>query len=645
MINIYTLVFYTSLLFIFTIIGQNLAQLFSKKKEILAIEFYPIIGLGFFSIICTTLYISINLSVNSLRIIFYIIFLLSILLNIFFYKNFINTFKNFCKIFFKVFPIFILFFILYLIYGENFYTFRGNYYDIFTQLSQGLIFEQSKFDSLPKLLLKEGFSVLNYSGFNDQLISNDYSKIHYNYSLSNIFARPFNALLLAFFFNFKILNLFQINYIFKIFFISLNFLSVSLLTNSIFESKKIFYKLLPYIYIFSTWGFYSFEIDALGHLTSQSFFWSIIALTFLVYKKNSFDFIEIIYFIILLSALFIIYPTFLFIISTLLIFILFHLKNFFLKNIKYIIYIVLGFLLLNALIFTYFINISLGETGKPDYWTYFGSFILGRESIVLDQNLINNVKSIILMDISDLDKLYEIIKINFSEGFIFIPINILMSFFGLYFLTPGSIYELYSYPLLIINIFILYLIILNLKNSFQTIFIKEKAKYYILAKITIFYVLLSLILFLTGRYYGLIKIYFFFSPILFYVVFSFINNSNKIKNIFLLPLFFCLMFPVYKYSDNNYGINRPDSFPSIISRYQKQDILWKIDKNKLNCKEYLIDNSSFYNDAHYNNRILVDGYVSLYLDFFKKKEISINLNTNGICKIMFQNGEFKIINN
>ena len=105
------------------------------------------------------------------------------------------------------------------------------------------------------------------------------------------------------------------------------------------------------------------------------------------------------------------------------------------------------------------------------------------------------------------------------------------------------------------------------------------------------------------------------------------------------------MFPVYKYSDNNYGINRPDSFPSIISRYQKQDILWKIDKNKLNCKEYLIDNSSFYNDAHYNNRILVDGYVSLYLDFFKKKEISINLNTNGICKIMFQNGEFKIINN
>ena len=84
MINIYTLVFYTSLLFIFTIIGQNLAQLFSKKKEILAIEFYPIIGLGFFSIICTTLYISINLSVNSLRIIFYIIFLLSILLNIFF---------------------------------------------------------------------------------------------------------------------------------------------------------------------------------------------------------------------------------------------------------------------------------------------------------------------------------------------------------------------------------------------------------------------------------------------------------------------------------------------------------------------------------------------------------------------------------
>ena len=105
------------------------------------------------------------------------------------------------------------------------------------------------------------------------------------------------------------------------------------------------------------------------------------------------------------------------------------------------------------------------------------------------------------------------------------------------------------------------------------------------------------------------------------------------------------MFPVYKYSYNNYGINRPDSFPSIISRYQKQDILWKIDKNKLNCKEYLIDNSSFYNDAHYNNRILVDGYVSLYLDFFKKKEISTNVNTNGTCKIMFKKGKFEIINN
>ena len=645
MINIYILGFFTGLLFIFTIVGQNLTQLFSKKKEILLIEFYPIIGLGFFSIIVTTLYISINFSVSYIRLIFYFIFFFFIFLNIFFYKNFFYTLKIFIKIFIKIFPILFFFLFLTIIYGENFYVFRGNYYDIFTQLSQGLIFEQNNHNDLSKLLLKQGFIAEKFTGFNDQIITNEFSKIHYNYSLQNIFLRPFNALILAFFFNFKILSLFEINYVLKILFLSLNFLSVNLLVHTIFNQQNFFYKLLPYVYIFSTWSLYSVDIDALGHLTSQSFFWSIIALTTLIYKKYEFEFLNIIYFIILLSALLIIYPTFLFIILALLVFLLLNAKDFFLKNIKSLSYIIVGYLIINSLIFTYFINISLGETGRPDYWTYFGSFILGRESVVLDQSVTAYIKTIISKDISYFEKLYEIIKVNFSEGYIFIPINIFLSFFGLYFLTPSSFYDYLSYLLLPISIFLLYLIILNFKNGLKIIFHKEKEKYFILGRVTIFYVLLSIVLFLTGRYYGLIKVYFFFSPIIFFLGYAFIKNSNKLNNFLLLPLFFCLIFPIYKYSDYNHGINRLDSFPSIISKYQKQDIIWKIDKNQLTCNEYLIDNSDFYNEAHYNNRILADGYVSLYLDFLQKNEISINVNIDRVCKIRFQKGKFKVINN
>ena len=54
-----------------------------------------------------------------------------------------------------------------------------------------MIFEKNNFNDLSKLLLSEGFNELNFSGFNDQLTSNDYSKAHYSYSLSNIFQRSF----------------------------------------------------------------------------------------------------------------------------------------------------------------------------------------------------------------------------------------------------------------------------------------------------------------------------------------------------------------------------------------------------------------------------------------------------------------------
>ena len=630
--------------FIFTILGQNATHLLLKKKDYNFIEYYPIIGLGIFSIISTTSYIVFNFHISEIRYIFYGLFTLILIINIFFLKNLTDVLKSSLKLFCNILPIYLFFIALALIYGENFYVFRGNYYDIFTQLSQGLIFERNNFSNIENLLLSENFKQENFSGFNEQLAKKEFTKNHYYFSLSNLYMRPFNAILLAFIFNFKYLDLFQINFILKILFLSLNFLSFKILVKTIFKIDNFFYKILPYVFIFSFWNIYNFEIDALGHFTSLSFFWACISLMIYSYDKKKINNVSLLYFIILLSSLLIIYPTILFIILILILFILFQLKNFLLKNLKYILFVIIGFFITCSLIIPYFINISLGETGSPDYWSYFGAFILGRESIVLDEENIKLVKFIISSDIALFEKLYEILKLNFNEGYIFIPLNIISSYFGFYFLTPGKVSDLISYFLLILNFIIIFSLYINLKNSLKLIFINNKKKYLILNKVFIFYIIFSLFLLIFGKFYGLIKLYFFFSPFIFLIGFGFINQFNNLNFFKVLPLMLCVIFPIYKYSENNYGIGRLDSFPSIINENQKKNIQWKVKKNELTCNQYYIDNSNFPNKAHYNNRILSDGFVSLYLDFFNKNEISDKQITDSTCKIKFENEKFIIKN-
>ena len=76
-------------------------------------------------------------------------------------------------------------------------------------------------------------------------------------------------------------------------------------------------------------------------------------------------------------------------------------------------------------------------TRNNDWWGYFGSFLIGKENLVLDQSFVLEIKFL-------LSKLnfQELVKYlhdkHFSSAYYFIYLNILPSLSGLYFITPGK---------------------------------------------------------------------------------------------------------------------------------------------------------------------------------------------------------------
>jgi hypothetical protein len=112
-------------------------------------------------------------------------------------------------------------------------------------------------------------------------------------------------------------------------------------------------------------------------------------------------------------------------------------------------------------------------------------------------------------------------------------------------------------------------------------------------------------------------------------------NAIKLNKSYLVLL---LLFPLYKFSTNNDGIGRYDTFPSIINPKYKKNVNWELnDSQYLACSEVFINSKD----------PIINGYVSIKLRDMGFKHLgphTYNLKSNNIllknCKIDLKKNKF-----
>lgn len=593
----------------------------------------PILGLSTIILFSYYFYFNFNLPINEIII----LFLISSLIILFYSFKKKNVFSEFYNILTFSLPIFIIFILIALIYGEQFYIFRGNYWDNMNYISSGLLVRDSVFSEIIEL---------------KELNINDEQALYHN-GTKNIFVRPISNVLLAIFFYFKISNIFFTCFLFKVFLITQIFCSFYFLVSKFKIEKKYF---LSVIFIFSFWVLYVFEIDAQSHLGSIAFFVSIIGV--LIHKNNKLIFLNKSHanvFLLLCVSLFIFYPEIYTIFSLFFfIFIFLHINSINIikyewKNFLYLLFLFL-FLTLPTYSTSYLgllLQTKIAINPSIDYWGYYGLFLLGDAIELVSEENIKFVKNLF----SDNQKFINFFPVmqNFfiNEGYYLIPINILPSLAGLYYLTIGKIENNLDYLYLLITLLINIYIFSILKRNIRNIFSRTNKIKIIFLSFFLITIFLSLIFIINGNYWILIKLYFFVSPIIFLFLSLRIYKNNNKK--FKLNIFFIILlsiFPFYKYSISNDGIGRLDSFPSIINPIYKKEINWNLD-----TKELIECNSvNFYSADR-----IIDGYMAIKLydlgfKYNNKKNYKMNKNRledrkNHLCEVKLINSNFKIIKN
>lgn len=621
---------------IFWFIGNSVQILALKKNNIYLSSPLGFIISGLFII---NAYIFFQLSINTIFILFLSIFLLSFIFSIF--KK--NTFKHYIKFFIISLPLLILFIFSLLLFDENFYAFRGNIWDHFVNVALALTYGKANFNEIGILLNKEKFIKTT---FEELIKNNNLSKIYYTLSFPNILARPGPSVFTSVIFKFKFLNIYLVSYALKSIYLIMCYLSFIFFLREInLKTKsKITIFLVSIIFTLSFWPLYIFEADAISQLFVYSA--SIIFFSYLIkifFLNNKYKIEDCIILSLCFSFIFIFYETQAVVFALLLLSIFFIKLKTCIKNFKILLPAILFFIIVTfpRLYQSIFMAYNYSNV-TVDFWTYFGSFILGRESVILDPIYVDKIKNLLNENNSYFFVFKKIIDFNFTEKYFFILFNIFPSFLGFYFITPGALFFdssiILTFILFILSCYVLFLFYKNIKNM-----IFNRSIYLDFFKIIfIFYVGLSLILLFKNNFYGLVKIYFYFSPIWFILIFFQFNDTYKSLiggvNIFLLLIM--STFFIYKYSLYNFGIGRIDSFPSTLKKELKISQNWSL--KKIQFTDCLI--------VHLNiNDYLQNTYISMYLDSknvnyinnFYKNNLSDNKQK---CSLVNKNGTFVIIN-
>jgi hypothetical protein len=621
---------------IFWFIGNGTQVLTTKENNI-----YLSAPLGFIisGLLIINAYVLFQLSIFTIFILFIIFFLLFFIYSVL-QKN---TFKHYIKVSIIYLPLLFLLILSLLLFDENFYAFRGNVWDHFTNIALALTLNKINFNEIGILLNNEKFTQIP---FEELLKKIDYSKIYYTLSLPNILDRIGPPVFTSVIFEFKILNIYLISYLLKIIYLILSYLSFIFFLNKIYYISRnvinIFF--ISLIFSLSFWTLYIFESDAISQLfvySASIIFFSYIFEIFFFSKKFKIE--NLIFLSLSFSFIFLFYESQGVVLALLLLLIFFIKLNTCIKNFK----ILAPAALLSIIVIfpRLYQNISLAfhySNAKVDYWTYFGSFILGRESIILDSVYVDKIKSLLDGSNSYFFVLEKIIQLNYNEKYFFILFNVFPSFLGFYFITPGLLqYDSSIFLTIIFFVASCYVLILFYKNIKNIIL--QKSDYSNFFKVIIFfYLFFSLILFFKNNFYGLVKIYFYFSPIWFILIFFQFKKSKKnfISGVNIFLLLIMSTFFIYKFSQYNFGIGRVDSFPSTLKKELKISQNWSLKQIKftdcsiihLNVKDYL-----------------QNIYVSMYLDSKKIHYIN-NFNNSNIsetqkkCSLLSKYGSFYIIN-
>ena len=138
-------------------------------------------------------------------------------------------------------------------------------------------------------------------------------------------------------------------------------------------------------------------------------------------------------------------------------------------NIKILLFSILFFLIFTVSSFEVnykFILIQLNQALNPnvDWWGYFGAFIFGKKSLILDPEYVEIIKNTILnKNIIELVNQFYFDHIN--QGYNYLLLNLIPSFFGLYYLTVDNTINNFKYIsvtlIILLNIYILHI----LKNN------------------------------------------------------------------------------------------------------------------------------------------------------------------------------------
>ncbi len=594
-----TLIFFFIIILLFFLIFLSIGSIANSKLNIINrnnILDLILFGYSIFVLVSFHSYFVFNLNFEYLMFVLITILTLFLLkFNKLFFKNADFFINNLLIILF----ILIFFCLPTFIYGEQFYVFRGNYWDNFNYLSSAILFSKFDFFYLKSLNLQNSYQ--NFQSIDGIIVY-----------------RPFINYFLSIFLKFKIFDLFLLNFIFKVFLSIINFFAfVSFL--DIFKSlkKKVKY-LLSIVLTFSFFSLYIIEIEALSHLASISLF--LFSIKFLYLFDKEFQIRNLIFFSIPSSALFIIYPE-IFIIFGIIAssFILFKLKKSKFKNlIKNIIVCSTFFIFLTILSFEVnykflLLQISQALNVNIDWWTYFGAFIFGRENLVLDIEYIklieDNLKNKNLINLSKMFFLD-----HFENGYKLFYLNFIPSISGLYYLTVGKIENnnlfLYFFIILFLNLYLIFIICKNSTYLFKNENIPLKINILLISFIIIY-------LLIKGNFWTIIKIYTYCFPFIF--IFLSIDLKKKQINKIILILF--IIFPIYKYTSFNNGIGKLDSFPSIINKDYKNKINWNLDKNKLKkCKNIYTNETDYFVRAYINMKALYYdiNFINLFDDDNKK---------------------------
>lgn len=619
---IYLLIFFYSIF----ITGFSFLRIINYKSFFF-LEF--ITGVSLILIFSNFFYFILNFNLKEI-----ILFLLlySIFFSIFCYKE--NIIKKFFSL--ELFLIFIVIsfgVLISLYYGEQFYVFRGNHYDHTWYVANSVLIKKFRFFDY-------------YGFFNDLNLTFVIKNLD-----QNLFERPAAALFMSFFLYPKFVDIFFSAFIFKFFLVSLSGLSFLYFIKIYLKNKILDHIILFFFFCFSFWTLYIFEIDALSQLFFLIYFIFLIKFFTKLFIDNNIDKKNIIIFTINLSAGFLIYPQqFLILLLIITIFFIFDRRKyiifFFYKNYQRLFIFLLLFFFFTSPHYqaTYGDFYKTYQTSiiKVDWWGYYGAFILGSESIVLNRDIVEILKKIIQNNDSIIFLLKNIINYNFDNEYYFIFFNIPISLLGFYFLTPSDGINLKNIFLFFLCTYITYYILVNIFHNICIILksynSKIKSLYLSLFFSFSFIFFINLIDF---RIWQLVKLYFFYSTFLIILIFFnfYIKNKKVYFKINYLLILISLIFPFYKYSVFNNGIGRYDSFPSIINVNLKKSIYWKISEKDFNeCNKIYIDGS---NMDEINKRYIFLRLINLDINFDLLKNKKLLKDNN--CKITLDNGVFRVL--